>query len=630
MHATRFIFLLYVMLFALVAQAQGVEVSTDHPRADYQAGETATFRVESARRGQLEWEIRHNMRSDIIIASGSVAHTQDVSEIPFTFASPTFVTFKARIDGVSGEAAATFSRNEITALTSEPADYDAFWQEQKDLLAAIPMDVRVWTQSENDLAKTYEFSCAQIDGRRVYGYMVIPKGTGPFPATLRLPSYGRGRNLVQPDDFPAERANCITLSINIHDVPPDQEAHDGYEPNIVTSPETIYHRYSILGAIRAIDYLATRPEWNGTELCVYGESQGGGLGMLLAGIDGRPTHLMQSVGAMSQHAGERFGLPSGFPYYLDVAASEYGSNTDSLDAAFEATKYYDAIFAARRFHGPSLHFANYLDEVCPPATAYAARNAMGGPKVTLHSLRAGHGSVSEFVDQRREFFREHFDAANHPPFEYESHTRGHFVNAGPSLSVPLDTAISLGPSYGYDRQFGSGWEVEWELVDGPGHVAFANAANPFTTVRFSNSGEYRLRVRITDPYPQEDDKFYELVDDVVVQASVRTGVDTTNSDVTNINDPAVWTQEAGEGFRDVAIGPNPVSDHLQIEATFAQASEYTLRIVSLRGEQLFKQNYPARALVNSQLDFSGFAAGTYGVIIETEFGAVTLPVVHTQ
>lgn len=595
---------LFSTLFSTALIAQNFDVRTDREFADYKAGETITFIVESNQTGTIDYTIRYSLRTAPIF-QGTQAHTGGTSEITYTLNQPGFITFEARLNGQYKAAGATVSKENIRALTSEPADFDDFWNDQKASLAAIPMDAVDFRKTQNQFSDTYQFSLAQVDGRRVHGYAVIPHGQGPFPATLRIPAFGDGANLATPDVVGAERANCIAMSINIHNSPPDQRDPNAYEPDIITNPETIYYRYAILGAIRALDYLETIDQWNGTELCLYGDSQGGGLSMLVAGIDDRPTHLIQSISALSQHSGKRAGRPSGFPYYLEAADLLFQTQTEK-DQVFEATKYYDAIFAARRFTGPSLHFVSFLDDICPPETVYAAYNQMAGPRIMLHSLDLYHNSPSEFIDDRRLFLREHFEASRTPLFEFEPDTRSHFIDAGAQTSVKTDSMVLLSPSVGVDNAGpDSDWTYEWEKVFGLGTVTFddANAAN--TNVVFSDSGRYQLRLRALDPYPEQPRKYWVLKDEVIFDVSPNGNIVDTTS---NGNPSAL--QETFKELTAVRISPNPAYSLVQVSAAFSSVLEVDVVVRDLLGREVFRA-FAKTDQLRSTLDVSAYPPGIY-------------------
>ena len=618
----RFLLLSMLCALGLAAQAQ-LEVRTNRPLAQYSVGEAAQFLVTSPQSGRIDWEVRLSLRTPVI-ASGSVQHNGGTTAIPYLSPHPAFVTFAARLNGQYDAETATFSKHRLDALAQEPADFDAFWQNQKDQLAAVPLDIQIYLQQRNTYSSTYAFNLAQVDGRRVYGYVVVPDGDGPFPATLRLPAFGRGANLTTPDVAGAERGNALAVSVNIHNNPPNQEAFDGYEPNVILEPETYYYRWAILGAVRAIDYIATRGDWNQRDLMVYGDSQGGGLSILVAGIDGRPNAVLASTAALSQHAGLRFDRPAGFPYFLELANALYAPDQSLLDRAYAATGYYDAIFAARRFRGVSQHYVGYLDDICPPSTSYAAHNAMPGPKAMLHALDNGHRPPREFIEDRGEFMREHFPDARNPPFDFGSDARGYFVDAGPDRAVTTDSAIAMLPDFGEDQSASAAadWTAQWRVLEAPGPATFADVHTANTTVSFADSGRYVLELELTDPYPEQPRKYWTLTDRLVV--NVTPAADTSTVDTLDSSVRSVPLDLAG-----LRVSPNPATAHTQLSATLgARADVRSYALLDARGRVLREVALPqsARATeLTERIELAGLPAGEYVVQLRGPSGQAAVP-----
>ena len=621
--------LLYFMLGCTYLVSAQLEVLTDSPFARYEAGQAANFEVTSPQSGQITWEVRRSLRTPII-ASGTVTHNGGTTVIPYTLPEPGFVTFAARLNGMYDAVGATFSQHALDALADEPADFDAFWNNQKAQLAAVPLDVQTWVQTRNAYSTTYAFNLAQVDGRRVYGYVVIPDGDGPFPATLRLPAFGRGPNLTTPDVQGAERYNAIAFSVNIHNVPPNQEAWDAYTPNVILEPETFYYRWAILGAIRAIDYLETLPNWNQRDLMIYGDSQGGGLSMLVAGIDGRPTALLASTAALSQHAGLRFDRPSGFPYFLELANALYAPNQSQLDQAFEATKYYETIFAARRFNGVSQHYVGLLDDICPPATSYAAHNAMPGPKAMLHALDNGHRPPREFIEERGQFMRQHFPDSRTPPFDFGDTERGYYIDAGPDRQIVTDSVINLAPTFGYDQRgdAASDWSARWRVLEAPGPATFGNTTDAFSNVSFADSGRYVLELELTDPYPEQPRKYWTLTDRLTIDVTPRSDtmtVDTSGTDTTGGMNIVRRTL-----LREVAVAPTPTASWVQVSGRLVSPQALRLRLLDALGREVWQR--PVRggrvSAINERIDLTTQPSGSYQLLLEGTDGVQRIPLVR--
>ncbi len=577
-----------LLLLGQLLSAQVLEVFVDRPLQAYEPGETVIFKVRSENlRGQLTWRVRLGART-ALLQEGTLQYDGGVVEVPYRpEIEAGFVNFEVSLAGNGAAAAVTVGRDKIDAFFEEPADFDAFWANQKAALAAVPYDVQRWVSEQTDLSTTYQFSAAQIDGRRVYGYMTIPKAAGPFPASLRLPPFGAGANSARPEINAAEKANYIAVSISIHNANANQEDFNAYRPEDLRNRETIYYRYAILAAIRAIDVIAQEAQWDRRNLLIYGDSQGGGLSMLVAGIDGRPTHLAQSVAALSQHGGELLNRPAGFPYYLETGQALYSTVPSDVSRVFESVRYYDAIYAARRFYGPSIHFVNYLDPTCPPATHYAAFNAMRGPKVVLHSFDLYHNNPTEFTEDIHDFSRAHIPATSNPPFQFGTRRKGFFVDAGQPLSTETGKRVQFTPYVTYDDQAPQpDWTFSWTKVSGPGDVSFENQTGLNAAATFSAAGEYRIRMQVIDPYPEQPRKYWLLTDELVVN------VTRTDTGSTAIN--------AFAALGEVQLSPNPANQEVRFQATVGSAIAVQLDLFDAFG-RMVAQYTPANT--GGKVDF---------------------------
>jgi len=68
------------------------------------------------------------------------------------------------------------------------------------------------------------------------------------------------------------------------------------------SRDTSYFRGMFLRLVRAIDYLTSRPEWDGQTVMVIGHSQGGGQALVAGGLDQRVTFIAAGVPALCDHS----------------------------------------------------------------------------------------------------------------------------------------------------------------------------------------------------------------------------------------------------------------------------------------------------------------------------------------
>jgi cephalosporin-C deacetylase-like acetyl esterase len=122
----------------------------------------------------------------------------------------------------------------------------------------------------------------------------------------------------------------------------------------------------------AVDYLVTRPEWDGKNILVQGNSQGGGLGLALAALDPRVTALAIAHPALSDMAAyAEKGRTGGYPHF----SLKYEDITLTPEV-IRTLQYYDAVNFARLVKCPTYMTWGYNDNVCPPTTSYAVWNTL--------------------------------------------------------------------------------------------------------------------------------------------------------------------------------------------------------------------------------------------------------------
>jgi len=484
-------------------------------RADqvYNTGEEMSFILSSQTQATVSYKIIFDNRADVI-ESGEVSVIPGVDTyIPFTLEEPGTVVFEAN-DGANGAVSmgVAFSPFSIGIFESCPTDFDDFWNDQKSQLGAIPIDPVLEVLESTTANITYRINLATVDNRRVYGYITIPNGNGPFPAILTLPPNGSDAGLTEPKAVISEIVGAISMSISIHNVEPDEIDPNAGLPNNTQVREEYYYRTAILAGIRAIDYIHSRPDFDGQNLVITGISQGGGLGLCVTGIDQRVKALTIANPALCEHAGYKYNRASGFPYYNSIAAQGNIENID--EAVFQASKYYDAKYFAQRIDRPCLFTTGYKDLICPTSSVFGATNELRGPKVVIHALSLEHNSPVEFSDGRINFWIRHLPAYGNTLFSM-NRSKGYFVDAGSDRSSTSNQAISLSGITMDDDAANTSWPVQWAMVDGPGKAKFSQTNSRNTSVTFDQPGIYILRFSATNDQLVESGNILFTVQDFV-------------------------------------------------------------------------------------------------------------------
>ena len=509
---------LFILIHNNAVLAQ-LTVKPDRATTRYALGESMNFRVQGAANGTINYEIKHTLIDTLpLFGSGTATVVDGEATIPFTATEASFVVCKVKQNADSAHVGAAFSPEKLTALEAEPTDFDAFWAAQKAAVSTVPLDMNLTYVRTTTYSNVFSFDIAIIDGRRAYGYLVVPISSfSPLPAIFTLPSFGHVANLVTDDVAVAERAGVLSVFLSPHNNPPTVTSPSpDYLTDGLSAPNTYYLKYALLGAVKMIDYLQTRADFNG-QVGVFGISQGGGLAALVAGIDNRVTLLVQGYSGFSHQIAAKYSQPSAFPYFYHTAFRPDLSRETILNT----TKYYDPVFALRRFKGVSWNALSLKDFVCPPQAVMTAFNQIKGQKITHILFDKQHvEGPDEFYNSERNntiyaFFRRHFAKCQQAPWPYNPPTLGYVISAGKD-TVLAGNSVDLTGYAGLESIELTNLPVNWEKTEGAGMVTFSNPTSRNTTVTFSQIGTYRLRFSTIDYAEVANKRYFALSNDIVV------------------------------------------------------------------------------------------------------------------
>ncbi len=416
-HLTALVLWALIMLAPGIAEAQiqgkniTVTVTPDHKDWNYKIGETATFRVAVLKSGttidnvKVDYEAGPEMYPDVkkegvTLKDGTMQWKGKMQKAGFYR-----LKVKAHVGDKTyeGLCTAAFSPETLTPTTVEPKDFDAFWQNsisEARNISLEPTRTLLPDRCTKDV-NVYEVSFQNVRwGSRTFGILCVPVKPGKYPALLRVP--GAGCRPYGGDIYTASQG-AITLEIGVHGIPvtmPQQNydllhngALDGYwEANLDNRDKMPYKRI-LLGCIRACDYIASLPEWNGQDLGVTGSSQGGFLSLATAALDTRVTFYGAVHAALCDHTASLKGTACGWPHYF------YYDTKNADPKKVETSRYYDGVNFARRIKANGWFSFGYNDEVVPPTTAWATYNTVTAPKEISVYQQTGHYWYQEQWDE---------------------------------------------------------------------------------------------------------------------------------------------------------------------------------------------------------------------------------------
>ena len=396
-----------------------VIVSPSHADWNYKIGEEADFTVTVLRRNvplknaAIKYRIgpekmEPTAENEVLLANGAILIKGGTMTKPGFLRC--FVSTEYEGKTYYGWATAGFEPEKIKATVVKPVGFESFWNAALAENAKLPLDTKMTLLPERctDKVNVYHVSLQNWKkGARLYGILCVPKAEGKYPAVLKVP--GAGIRSYQGDVQFAEDG-IISFEIGIHGISVimEQQNYDDllagwnnqYWNNNIHDKDAFFYKRVYMGCVKANDFIASLPQWDGKNLGVMGSSQGGTLTLVTAGLDKRVTAAAPVHPAMCDMTGYLSGRAGGWPHYLaDTTKWPKPSHKDIV----ETITYYDAVNFARQITAPVMFSFGYNDTTCPPTSVYAAYNSIKSPKETFLAVESSHWVFPEQQEKQREW-----------------------------------------------------------------------------------------------------------------------------------------------------------------------------------------------------------------------------------
>ena len=138
------------------------------------------------------------------------------------------------------------------------------------------MDAKLTEKPElsNDRMKVYKINLANVRGSRVYGWLAVPTLPGPHPSILTIPGagvYAIGASWATgwaSRGFTRDTRPCTTTRgspFSADDLLTTEASSSTTSSGANATRKPYYYLRVCLGCVRAIDYLTSRPDWDGEE-----------------------------------------------------------------------------------------------------------------------------------------------------------------------------------------------------------------------------------------------------------------------------------------------------------------------------------------------------------------------------
>ena len=396
--------LIFSLAAARLCSAQQLTFTPYKASGIYGVGEkvgwTASLPQGSVSTGDYAYTVRKNNQD--VIKTGKLDFSAGRAAIEVTLDEPAmvYVQISSHTDSGKGMAVgAAVAPEKLRPSVPRPSDFDRFWDSKIKMLKLIPENA-VLTPSDSG-KPDIEYATIKMDnvnGAHVYGQLAKPKKQGKFPALVIFqwasPPYPLQKQWVT--DRAAE--GWLTLNVEPHNVLPTQpQSYYDALPEELKHYESIgrddrdknYFLQMYLADYRAVDYVASRPDWDGKTLVVMGTSMGGQQSLSVAGLNPKITHVIVNEPAGCDSNGSLHGRASGYPNWPS-------DNPKIMQTAL----YFDAVNFASNIKVPALVAIGFVDTVTPPVGIWIAFNQIKGPKEAVPMIDSPHNHLATPEQQR--------------------------------------------------------------------------------------------------------------------------------------------------------------------------------------------------------------------------------------
>jgi len=369
-----------------------------HANNIYQIGERAGWNIHALLGlgyTKYNYELRENNLK--VLKSGVIDLSSGLGTIEATLDHPGMLYLQLNYIGVPAPVTpptreeldkmtvgAAVAPEQIRPALAKPADFDAFWAGKLAALKRVPMHPKLEPTTSD--REGVELSTVTLDSlnSKVHGYLAVPKTSGKHPALIYYQYagvYPLQKSLVT--DRAAE--GWLAFDVDSHDMAPDQAtAPKDYAQIGNTDRETSYFLNMYLRDTRALDYIRSRPDWDGKTIVISGMSMGGQQSLATAGLNpNKITAMIINVPAGADFSGDLHGSKRGYPNWP----------VDDPKVV-ETARYFDVANFAPSIKAKSLVAFGFIDTTSPPFGVLSAFNQIQGAKEAVPMPGSDHNNIT--------------------------------------------------------------------------------------------------------------------------------------------------------------------------------------------------------------------------------------------
>jgi cephalosporin-C deacetylase len=177
---------------------------------------------------------------------------------------------------------------------NKPENFEQYWGDTLGELAALPArpEVEVVPMRDTDFATAYGVRFTGLGSYRLFAYLSIPKGEGPFPALYYTAGYGSVVTPIPQGVSNGIRSRHVIFSIAARGFRNADTPYAASFPGLLTDGIENPVKYRLRGiaadCVRGLEVLLERPEVDASRVVLIGAD----MALLTAGLTSGASHVV--------------------------------------------------------------------------------------------------------------------------------------------------------------------------------------------------------------------------------------------------------------------------------------------------------------------------------------------------
>jgi cephalosporin-C deacetylase len=266
---------------------------------------------------------------------------------------------------------------------------DQYWDETLEDLERHPAspELELLPLRSTTFATLYGVRLTSVGPYRLFGYLSIPTGPGPFPAIYYAPKYQSVLEIIPQGTANLQRSRYITLSLAARGQRNADSPYAAMFPGLLThgidDEATYVFRGVVADAVRGLEFLLTRPELDRAHVVVVGND----LALITAALTTGATHVVTTP-ALFYKTAQLAARTQAYP--LEEINDYLRAFPDRTDVVRGTLAHYALGAFAPRVTATTLVMAGAPGSVLDGPSLKPLAAALGGPATVYESQQSSY------------------------------------------------------------------------------------------------------------------------------------------------------------------------------------------------------------------------------------------------